>query len=70
MKNQKMLLLVNLSENVQQFNFLGSCYFNLNFSKNVPDYIDPSGHFVFYKFFCNGDFMKKVLIATWALRDR
>ena len=28
----------------------------LQFSQNAPDYIDPSGHFVFYENFCSSNF--------------
>jgi hypothetical protein len=28
----------------------------LQFLKNAPDYINPSGHFVFYEFFCSSNF--------------
>ena len=30
--------------------------FFCNFLKNSPDYIDPSGHFVFYKILCSSNF--------------
>ena len=46
---------VNYSKNVQKCCFFEYFDFNLNifcnFLKNVPEYIDPTGQFVFYGFF-------------------
>ena len=52
--------MVNLSENFPKIYFFGSCYFNFNyfcsFLKNAPDFIDPSGNFVFHEIFCSTNF--------------
>ena len=42
--------LVNLTENFQKLCFFWFCDFNINFFE-IMSYIDPSGHFVFYKIF-------------------
>ena len=47
----------NYSKYVLKMCFFGSCdFFNFFFSKNPPDYIDPSGHFVFYEILCRSNF--------------
>ena len=43
----------------QKFTFLGpvtSILTYLQFSQNTPDYIDPSGNFVFYEILCSSNF--------------
>ena len=49
--------LVNLTENFQKIYIFGSR--DLNFLKNVADYIHPSGHLVFYDIFCGSNFYNK-----------
>ena len=61
MKSQKWksLFLVNDYENVQNLCFFGPVTSTLtfcNYLNNSPEYIEPSGHFVFQDFFCSSNF--------------
>ena len=53
---EKTSLLVNLSETFNNFTFLGPVTSISPFFVVFPEYIDPSGHFIFYEFFCSSNF--------------